>query len=453
MDTMPTRYAVLCDHRHWDGVDKTVGLESAPDGALTLARVPGPVNGQAVLLPAAYEVEPSGLAAGGCGDLYLADPSGGRVVWLDGVCNQSAFFPGQENAGCPPGSQFKPCGLVIGPTGGVYVSDMSRGMIRAYQLPGLDFHLAWGDGLHTPTGLAVDSRERIYVLDRGLARVLRFSPWGEPDDAYNAIIAEQAELTNPQFLAVSDKDILYISDGSNQLLCFDTNGKFLGELSGGPAKPRALAVFGDRLFIADAEEGQIWIWDIDGACTLGPLPGYRGPVAGMAAAEDGSLYIKPGQDDRYFHFLANQSVISSGMLVSGPFDAGESTDWMRIFVSAEEPKDTKVGLKYFTSGDPNNNNTPVEEKDWIVAKSLDTLVSKISTLDPGLAHPQRFLWLRLELTTEDPQLSPRLVQCQVQTPGPSLMDYLPPVYRRADAPQQFLERLLALLELYLYFMK
>ena len=87
MDEQAIRYAVLRDGRDWDESVRLIGLEPREDGSLTLARVPGTADGKPIVVPGSPAGEPSGLAAGDCHDLYIADTENHRIVRLDQVCN------------------------------------------------------------------------------------------------------------------------------------------------------------------------------------------------------------------------------------------------------------------------------------------------------------------------------------------------------------------------------
>src|SRR5262245_47829788 len=105
-----TNYAILRDGRHWEPVLLT-GLELAPDGALQLARTPAPDG--TIDLPGPFAVEPSGVAAGDCGDLFIADTAEDRVISQDAVCGARTVLPLRGGAGSAPGHFQMPRGLMI----------------------------------------------------------------------------------------------------------------------------------------------------------------------------------------------------------------------------------------------------------------------------------------------------------------------------------------------------
>src|SRR6266542_5235479 len=114
MDGQTTRYALLRDRRTWDGVT-IAGLQLERDGVLTLARVPGPADEQPIMLPGPFEVAPSVIVAGPCGDLYIADTASHHVIGEDGICKSRVVLPGSGGTGDGPDQFHAPRGLLLGP--------------------------------------------------------------------------------------------------------------------------------------------------------------------------------------------------------------------------------------------------------------------------------------------------------------------------------------------------
>jgi phage tail-like protein len=449
MEVYPVKYAVLRYQRDWDGVTLT-GLQQQEDGALTLARVPSPPDGQPVSLPPPYDVDPSGIALGRCKDLYLSDTANNAVAFIDETCGARVVLPSCNGSGEALGQFNAPRGLLVGPPGGLYVADSGNARIQVFRLPSLELRAIWDQFLEEPTCLAADSQHRVYVLDRGLKRVLRFNAWGVPDDAYNAAtMAQPPALKSPYSLTIGAQDILFVADADNQsnsVLSFDVNGKALGTLptnaSPFPAKPRALAACRDRLYVADAGSGQIWTYDRAAGVYIGAASNFIGPVAAMTVPQDGeTLYIKPGPGQDIVKLQTLAAYIPSGTLVTGPLDAGESSEWERAHVKAEIPGGTNVRLFTFVS----DKSTMVPGlNDWVLAPALDILVPPL----PGIGNCQpghkRFLWMQAQLNSSNQQAAPVLQQVQAETTGESYLDHLPAVYRKEDLPRRFLERWLAL---------
>lgn len=440
MNNQPVHYAILRDGRNWDGITR-VGLQPQEDGALTLSKMPGPADGQPVLLPQPFEARPSGLAAGRRRCIYLSDTDGDRVIGIDlAGDNAQRTLAGSSCRADAPGVFKSPRGVAAGP-GRLYVADSGNKRIQIFLLPALELIDIWEGIFEHPTCLAVDSQGRIYVLDGGPRKVLRFDRYGRPDDAYNSAVAKKPGIVSPAGMAVGPDDALFISDAkSNQIFIYDQRGAFLKPLPPGPACPGAMAADQDRIYVADGKAGNIRVFDCPSNAYIGTLPGYRGPVSAMAAGADGTLLVKPGAGTDYYCLRADAAFVAAGTLEAGPFDAGEQCRWERVCVKAETPQGTEVILQTFFADNPDA--VPADD-DWQVSPSLDMLLQPYPRSGGGQRVEARYLRLRVLLQGSGEE-SPRLLQVQAETAGRSYLDYLPAVYRRDDAPEGFLESWLAL---------
>lgn len=441
MSEQPIQYAVLRDQRHWDESAKRAGLAQQEDGTLTLARLPGTLDGKPIVVPNGAPLDPSGLALGDCQELFVADTAYQRIIRLDSLCNARAMLPGVSGGGSAPGQFKDPRGLLIA-NDSLYVADSGNRRIQVFRLPSLELRAIWEDLLEEPSCLAADSQGRIYVLDSKLNGILRFSPAGVPDEVYNIKLAQNftdfklarslagLDLVS---LAVDGNNMLYIAHKqSDEIVRIDSNNQRLAPILGDkPGRPGVMTARGDWLYVADQAGGEIWAFDCNAGLFLGELKDYRGPVTALALDQAGALYIKPGPDDTFHHLQAAAAYAPLGILTAGPFDAGMESVWERVHAELDLPDGTQAELHLFTAG------TSVEKPApdvYSPALALDTLVK-----------PSRFLWLRVTLHSDDRRrASPVLKQVQAETTAESYMNHLPAVYRRDDAPTRFLEHWLAL---------
>jgi phage tail-like protein len=434
-----TRYQFVHDREVWDAA--LVALERDGDGNLTLARLPGPADGQAVDLPGPWAVDPSGIAAGPCAAVFVADTDHNRVLFVDGTCAARAWLPATTMAGMAPGQFDHPRGLAVS-ADGLWVADTGNRRLQRFGFPELAPDLDVAGGLQQPTGVATDSRGRLYVLDRGLKVVRRYTRHGLPDPVYDITLVGSGRLADPLFLAVGGGDVLCISDGAAAAVrCFDETGAFVRDLTTpvGAWQPGALAFGAGRLFVADAVSGQIIVFRADGTYWC-ELPLFRGPVSALALTDAGDMLIKTALDDTYLTFAAGKSYAAAGSATSGPYDAGDKLEWFRAAAEARVPHGTVIVLEVaqWEAAVPGP-----DPGDWVRAEALDTLLASLLPPSPPPAL-RRFLWLRATLSTLQPALSPVLLNLRAETPGEDYRDYLPEIYRRNDEPALFLYRLLNL---------
>lgn len=121
--------------------------------------------------------------------------------------------------------------------------------------------------LRQPEGAAVDSSGNVYVADRSQGVVVRLDPDGRVTDPRHVVIAR------PRLLAVDDRDHLWVgSDGTAEAPMQQGPGEIVQVSPQGASTvayrgPVAFAIglsVGNRLFVADRHEKQIFILTQDG---------------------------------------------------------------------------------------------------------------------------------------------------------------------------------------------
>ncbi|MBV9377939.1 MAG: hypothetical protein JO320_23310 [Alphaproteobacteria bacterium] len=363
------------------------------------------------------------------------------MLFVDGTCAARAWLPATTMPGATPGQLDHPRGLAVS-ADGLWVADTGNRRIQRFGFPDLEPDLDVIDGIQQPTGVATDSHGRLYVLDRSLNKIRRFTRHGLADLAYDLALAASGKLIDPLFLTIGDGDLLCVSDGvASTVRCFDETGAFVRDLAAplGIWQPGALTCGIGRLFVADGVSGQIIAFLADGTYWC-ELPLFRGTVSALAVTDTDDLLIKTGLDDTYIAFSAAKSYAATGSATSGPYDAGAKLEWFRAAAEAETPLGTAIVLEVaqWDAAVP-----PPDPGDWVRALALDTLLATLLPPGPPPAL-RRFLWLRATLSTSQPALSPVLRNLRAETPGEDYRDYLPEIYRRSDEPALFLYRLLNL---------
>jgi phage tail-like protein len=439
----PVLHALLCDGVRWDAACS--GLTCAPDGSLALTRVPAPPADAPIRLDPPFGVEPSGIAIDCDGRIYASDTAGNRLIVDLPECDWRYALPPKPGSIGPGGLFHTPAGLAVTDTM-LYIADSANARILGFRLPGLELTRLVDRGLSRPTGVAVDRDRRLYVVDRGIKRVLRFNADGTLDEAYNTAMAAHAELTAPVFIALGADDTLCVSDAiANAVFAFDRDGHLLGSLgdaaSTAGVQPRALSAFGDQVFAADVATGTILVFERSSRTLTGTVPGFRGPVTAMACDAAGSLFIKTDATEGYVRLQANAGCIGRGTIIAGPLDAGADNDWERIAVDADAPAQTKVTLATCVRA---ASAPPPAAGDWTSVPSIDALLAREEGPPHTVSATRRFLWVRVTVDSTDGRHSPTVRQVHAETIGSSYLEQLPRMYRRDDEPARFLERFLAL---------
>ncbi|MDB5100460.1 MAG: SMP-30/Gluconolaconase/LRE domain protein [Cyanobacteria bacterium RYN_339] len=137
--------------------------------------------------------QPSGLAFGPSGDLFVADAVNDRIRRIDPNGVVTTFAGGRKGLADGQGTAARfdhPQGLAFGPAGELYVADGNNDCIRKIAPDGVVTTLAGqaGPGLHDgryaearfrgPTSVAVGPGGDVYVVESGPGRLRKLSPAG-----------------------------------------------------------------------------------------------------------------------------------------------------------------------------------------------------------------------------------------------------------------------------------
>jgi sugar lactone lactonase YvrE len=264
---------------------------------------------------------PNGVAVDAFGDVYVADEynyrvrkitASGRITTLAG----NGKFPDSPTADDQRGLATSlplalPAGLAVDKQGNVYISDyynrvrkVSReGMITTIAGAGTGGFGFSGDGgpataarMHSPEGLAVDTRGNLYIADTGNNRVRKVSPAGTITTVAGTGVAgfsgdrgpaTSAKLDEPYWVAVNSRGELYFSDLHNlRVRKVSANGTITtlagtgkvgkvgsagspgtpGSGDGGPATTAPLTPFG----LAVDRSGTVYIAEPDAIRSVSP---------------------------------------------------------------------------------------------------------------------------------------------------------------------------------------
>lgn len=120
-----------------------------------------------------------------------------------------------------------------------------------------------------PYGMAVDSKNRLYVADQKVGAIFIFNTeTRETEMIRNGFEAHFAMING---LAIDDDDRLFVSDGkTGKVLVFDANHKIQAQISDGLVDPLGLAIDTERrlLYVVDTKQDQVLVYDVD---SLKPL--------------------------------------------------------------------------------------------------------------------------------------------------------------------------------------
>lgn len=165
-----------------------------------------------------------------------------------------------------------------------------------------------GDGGFTGEviGLAINSHDELYVVDRAQPRIEVFTLEGTYLRGFGRKGMGEGEFLDPQGILIDQLDLVYVSDKvRNDIQVFSRYGDFLyriGKSGNGYSElnePESMAINDDRLYVADEGNSRVQIFSLRGK-HLGNLP-HSGAFATARKIETGMDDIPHNTDvDKYY---------------------------------------------------------------------------------------------------------------------------------------------------------
>jgi DNA-binding beta-propeller fold protein YncE len=145
-----------------------------------------------------------------------------------------------------------------------------------------------------PTGVAVDSTGRLFVVDAGRKRIQVFSAKGKTMKS----IGDGALFGEPFGIVIDRADTLYVTDSArNRIVKLDASGKVLATFGENELKtPRGLAVRDGFFYVADSGNARVAKFEANGkfiasaGCRGTNVGEFLEPVA-VAIDADKHLYV------------------------------------------------------------------------------------------------------------------------------------------------------------------
>ena len=430
---------------------------------LQLAPVPsGPTGlGPAIDAGAAF-TGPAGIAVDAAGDVFVADPTGNRILRIGACETDGAPLACIAGPGSEPGQVDTPRGVAAGPRNRLYVGDTANDRIQAFDLATLQL-VGLASGIDEPWDLAVDSTGALYVVEHGAQTVSKLDVELARVTGFAATIAAQPVVpVDPASVAVAvvdGEEILVVVDG-DRLLVFALDGTYDGGRTrtwnealtsalGNGVSLGGIAASPSSLYVGEDAGGGVLAFSFDGAF-LGRAPGYASGAAGLAFDSRGRLLVHPGAGQPMQ--LDTAGVVPSGSFRIGPISLHpplDTTAWQRLTAAATFGSSAHLRLFTLTSelpasppvltaAAPNAGVEATLRDEWRAAPvdAVDLLI---------LNEPSSYLWIggQLQAGTSG---SPVVEGFRIEHDRDGWLPSLPALYARDPANGAFLRRLLALAE-------
>jgi DNA-binding beta-propeller fold protein YncE len=215
--------------------------------------------------------QPSDIAVGPNGDLYLVDGVNHRVIVLSGR-GEWKFSFGQKGVG--QGELKFPLGIDVSAEGKVFIADTGNHRIQLFDLNGNFLRMftvnpAAGEKPADPVDvLASKLKDYVYVSDNDNHNIKVFSQSGKFQFQWGRFGEGPGEFRYPAMLALNEYNEVYVVDVLNtRVQKFDPFGKHItdigswGVLPGKLFRPKGVAIDKkNRVFVSDSYMGLIEVF-------------------------------------------------------------------------------------------------------------------------------------------------------------------------------------------------
>ena len=217
--------------------------------------------------------EPWGVAVDQQGYIYVADTWNHRIQKFDpdghhvltwGRYGQSAVYDitGQ-------GVFFGPRGVAVGPDDRIYVTDTGNNRVQVFTKDGQYISEFGGTGegqsfFNEPVGIAINNAGEVFIADTWNHRIQVFGLNGFFLRLWEIPSWETEHPETKPFLAEDDGVIYAVDPLAQRVLAFSAEGTYLWALqdSDNVLLPGGIAVADGLLYLVDATNGQIMVYDL-----------------------------------------------------------------------------------------------------------------------------------------------------------------------------------------------
>ena len=254
---------------------------------------------------------PSGVAVDGAGNLFIADSGNNRIRKVDATGTISTVAgTGRTGFGGDGGPAVnarlsRPSGVAVDGAGNLFIADSGNDRIRKVDSAGVITTVAGtvefgfsGDGgpavqaqLHGPSGVAVDGAGNVYIADRDNKRIRKVDATGTIATIAGTVEfgfsgdggpASQAQLRNPEGVAVDGADNLFIADSGNHVV------RKLTPVGGSDTPPAGTESILLANFVngnTDAFNSRVYLWNPSGSSGDVTVRVFTLPLTGGLAQE------------------------------------------------------------------------------------------------------------------------------------------------------------------------
>lgn len=391
---------------------------------------------------------PAGIAHDEYGNIYIVDTENALLLKYDFCTPVPVPVPCTSTQGDMPAQFDSPAGIAIPYSNYVYIADTGNKRIQVFYAKGFTLKDVWGasSGLEfdEPRDLAVDSRENLYVVDRGKNCIHKINKNGTLITSFGSTV-----LVNPLYIAIDLNDHVYVIDDGAQVKKFDEKGNLLCELSfteeaaGNFYPPFLFVDASGRIHYRFTYSRHTLVMKHDERIAQADIPDHmaivkQGVIPGIYF-DNGTLTINPQNvpAPRAGEVLYEKE----GFFFTGALDSREhNCQWHKILIDASIPLGTSITVQTYTAE---------ISKDFFEIKNLDPLLWQTNQKNAEnlliQGPPGRYLWLKV-LFMSNSKETPVINRIKIYYPRITYLQYLPKLYQEDPESKEFLEKFLSIFE-------
>lgn len=398
---------------------------------------------------------PAGIALASDGTVFWSNPDRG-VVHRIPACEPRPEFCLTDASREHP-HRGRPVALaVLAARRTLLVADAEDHRIDLYSLDTLQWLGTWGQPgagngqLDTPESLAADESGNLYIAEAGNRRVQKFDSHGQVVPSFwQAAYASTPSLDRPVAVAVSDTgsgESVWVLDAAGGVHALDLDGNNRGSLALEVTEPRGLIVGPTGIYVGSNGELRLLRFNLDGE-RIGAASGYRGPIAGLAAARTGDIWLAPGCGLSPVVLSLDGAFVTRGLLWGGPFGDGERPRlWQQLRPVGDGFAEVGVHVRWFVHA--NEDGIPPPDPD------VDAAVNPFGPSWQPLAPDAPDVWIGSKAThlwigaliEGDSLASPAFHNLRVDFDRAGYARHLPAIYQSRTDDLDGLQRFLGLFE-------
>ena len=179
--------------------------------------------------PAQFD-KPRGVTTDAAGNIYVADGGNARVQKFSSKGDFLLFFGRSGMAG---GELREPNGVAVDSSGNVYVTDSVNHRLLKFKADGTFLKQLTGPepGFYGPRDIAITGNKLLYIVDQGRSRIVKITTEGETLAVWGRDGSGDGEFNNPTGIAVAGERVYVADAGNNRLQVFDLDGKYITQWS------------------------------------------------------------------------------------------------------------------------------------------------------------------------------------------------------------------------------